>query len=82
MATQAQVRQQAKERVRVVKRSLRVADTRLEVMERRLDKLLDRKTLITVESFDSFLGTMDLFYARVRQFERTVIAVMTVFITE
>lgn len=79
MATQAQVRQQAKERVRVVKRSLRVVDTALEVLERRLNKLLERETLITIESFDSFLKNWDTMVNRIQEFERTLTNVMVIF---
>lgn len=82
MPTQAEVRQLAKRRVRLMRSSLKVVDTRLELMDRRLMKLLDRKTLITVGAFDSFLRQMDGFYARIREFERFVINVMTVFLTE
>lgn len=79
MATQAQVRQQAKERVRVIKRSLRVVDTSLEVLERRLNKLLERETLITIESFDSFLKNWDQMVTKIQDFERTLTNVMVIF---
>ena len=82
MPTQAEVRQQAKRRVRLMRAQLKVVDTRLELMDRRLIKLLDRRTLITVQAFDSFLKMMDGFYARIRMFERFVISVMTTFLTE
>lgn len=79
MATQAQARQRAKERVRQVKRALKKVDTRLEVMERRLDKLLERETLIQIDSFDSFLKNYDTFIGMVKDFERTLTNVMVVF---
>jgi hypothetical protein len=77
--TQGQARQKAKERVRVVRRALRVVDTGLEVMERRLDKLLERKTLITLESFDSLLTNYDGFIGKVQEFEKTLTEVMILF---
>ncbi len=82
MPTQAQQRQVAKTRVRALRASLKIVDTRLEIMERRLDKLLDRKTLITVDSFNSYLENMRAFYAKVRLHELNTLAVMTTFIIE
>lgn len=79
MATQAQARSRAKERVRVVKRGLKKVDTKLETMERRLDKLLERDTLIQIDSFDSFLKNYDDFIKLVQEFERTLTNVMVVF---
>lgn len=77
--TQGQARQKAKERVRVVKRSLKAVDTNLEVMERRLDKLLERKTLITLESFDSLLTNYDSFIDKIHDYEKTLTEVMILF---
>lgn len=79
MATQAQARQRAKERVRQVKRALKQVDTRLEVLERRQDKLLERKQLITIEAWDSYLDNWDKMVEALREYERTLIAVMIVF---
>lgn len=79
MSTQAQVRQTAKERVRTLKRSLKRVDTKLEILERRLDKLLERQTLITTESFDSFLKNYDGFVNEVGQFEVTLTEVLILF---
>lgn len=79
MATQAAVRTKAKEKVRVIRRSLRKVDTSLEIMERRLDKLLERETLIQIQSFDSFLKQFDQFITLIRDFERTLINVMIIF---
>ena len=79
MATQAQARSRAKERVRQVKRSLKKVDTRLEIMERRLDKLLERDTLIQIDSFDSFLKNFDVFIDLIKDLERTLTNVMVVF---
>ena len=79
MATQAQVRSRAKERVRVVKRGLKKVDTRLEIMERRLDKLLERDTLIQIESFDSFLKNFDEFIKLIQELERMITNVMVIF---
>lgn len=79
MATQAQVRSKAKERVRVVKRSLKKVDTSLEILERRLDKLLERDTLIQMESFDSFLKNYDSMVKNIQALEVTLTNVMVVF---
>lgn len=80
MPTQAQARTAAKSRVRQIKRTLRTVDTKLEVMERRLNKLLERETLIQAKSFDSFLKELSQFFERVRDLERTIQLVMTIFL--
>lgn len=77
--TQGEARQKAKERVRTVKRSLKAVDTQLEVMERRLNKLLDRKSLITIESFDSLLQNYDTFVGKLHDYEKTLTEVMILF---
>lgn len=79
MATQAQVRQRAKERVRDLRRGLKPVDTTLEKMDRRLNKLLERETLIQIESFDSLLTDFDSFVKNIQEFERLITNVMIVF---
>lgn len=79
MPTQAQVRTKAKERVRIVKRALRRVDTDLEVLERRLNKLLERDRLITIEGFDTFLQNYDKMVVEIRRFETTLLNVMIIF---
>jgi len=80
--TQAQQRQIAKHRVRVMRGALKVVDTRTELLDRRLTKLLDRQTLITIDSFDSWLKHYDGFYTRIRILEQTIIHAMTTFLVE
>lgn len=82
MPSQAQQRQIAKQRVRVMRSSLKQVDTRLELLDRRLIKLLDRETLITLDSFNSWLKNYDGFYVRVRLLEGTIIHAMTTFLAE
>lgn len=82
MATQAQARQAAKARVRNIKRALRKVDTKLEVMERRLDKLLERERLIQTQGFNSFLEETRDFYELIRSFEATMVATMTIFMID
>lgn len=79
MATQAVQRQQRKEKVRVVKRMLRKVDTQLEVMERRLDKMLEVEREVSFQSFESFLQNWDNLVVRIQNFERTLTAVMVIF---
>lgn len=78
--TQAQERQQAKARVRVLKRALKKCDTSLEVLERRLDRLLERERLITIEAFDSYLDNYAAFLENIRENERKMVAVMALFL--
>lgn len=79
MPTQAVQRARRKEKVRVVKRALRKVDTRLEVMERRLDKILKVEREVSIDSFDSFLKNWDVFVTQVQEFERTLTNVMIIF---
>lgn len=82
MPTQAQQRQIAKHRVRVMRGALKVVDTRIELLDRRLIKLLDRQTLITVDSFNTWLKNYDGFYVRIRILEQTIVHAMTTFLAE
>lgn len=82
MATQAEVRQQAKARVRKIRAMMKAVDTRHELLDRRLLKLLDRKTLITIDSFDSWLRNYDGYYARIKQLEQHIVAAMTTFLVD
>lgn len=82
MPTQAQQRQIAKHRVRVMRGALKVVDTRIELLDRRLIKLLDRQTLITVDSFNTWLKNYDGFYIRIRILEQTIMHAMTTFLVE
>ena len=79
MPTQAEQRTRAKERVRKVKRALRVVDTDLAVLERRLDKLLERDRLITIGAFDSFLQNWDKMVKDIQAYEATLTNVMVIF---
>lgn len=76
--TEAQVRNRAKERVRQVKRALHDADTSLEVLERRLDKMLERKTLIQTNTFETYMKNHDVFIGKIQEYTRTLIDVLTI----
>ncbi len=82
MATQAEVRQAAKQRVRRIRAQMKLVDTRHELLDRRLMKLLDRKTLITIDAFDSWLRDYDGYYVRIRMLEGYIIAAMTAFLVD
>ena len=45
-------------------------------------KLLDRKMLITIDSFDSWLRNYDQYYMRIKSLEGTIIAAMTTFLVD
>ncbi len=79
MPTPGERRQAAKERVRKLKRGLRKVDTKLEVMERRLDKILERDTLVQLPTFDSWLTNWDNFIEEIREMERLITNVMIIF---
>lgn len=79
MPTPGEARQAAKERVRKLKRALRKVDTKLEIMERRLDKILERQTLIQINTFDTWLENWDKFIAEIKDMERTITNVMIIF---
>ncbi len=82
MATQAEIRQTAKTRVRRLRAAMKRVDTQHELLDRRLMKLLDRKMLITLDSFNSFLQNYDVYYMRIKALEGTIIAAMTVFLVD
>ena len=79
MPTPGQARQSAKERVRKLKRALRKVYTKLEVMERRLDKILERDSLVQLPTFDSWLNNWDGFIDEVKAMERVITKVMIIF---
>jgi hypothetical protein len=79
MPTPGQARQSAKERVRKLKRALRKVDTKLEIMERRLDKILERDSLVQLPTFDSWLNNWDQFILEVKEMERVIVNVMIIF---
>lgn len=62
--------------------ALKVVDTRIELLDRRLMKLLERQTLITVDSFNTWLKNYDGFYTRIRILEQTIMHAMTTFLVE
>ena len=65
-----------------MRRSLKQVDTRLELLDRRLLKLLERDTLITLDSFDSWLKNYDGFYVKIRALELTIVNAMTTFLVD
>jgi len=79
--TEAAIRNRAKERVRQVKRALHDADTALEICERRLDKMLSRKTLIQVGTFDSYLKHHDAMIKKLQDYTRVLIDILTILST-
>lgn len=62
--------------------AVKLVDTRVEILERRLDKLLERKTLITVDSFDSYLKHLSGLFIRIQMLEKTTMHAMTTFLIE
>ena len=79
--TEAQIRNRAKERVRQVKRGLHDVDTALEVLERRLDKMLERKTLIQVPTFEKYLVKHDDLIDKVQRYTKLLSDVLIIFST-
>jgi hypothetical protein len=65
--------------VRKLKRALRKVDTKLEIMERRLDKILERDSLVQRPTFDSWLNNWDQFIVEVKEMERVITNVMIIF---
>lgn len=79
--TEASIRNRAKERVRQVKRALHDVDTKLEICERRLDKMLERKTLIQVPTFESYLKNHDTFIGEVEAYTKKLAEVLIILST-
>ena len=75
MATFAEVQRKRKEALREVRRRQRATDSSIERMERRIFRLLDRKTLLNVndaiELYDKYYKE---FISNVRLLERGLIA--------
>jgi len=79
--SEAQIRNRAKERVRQVKRALHKADTSLEITERRLDRMLERKTLIQVGTFASYMVNHDRMIKDIEDYTRKLIDVLVILST-
>jgi len=80
MATYAQIARQRRDAVRDVRRLQRELDTRVERMERRLFRLMDRKTMIDLEDA---VELVDKYWAPIEQAmrdcERQLNAFLTIF---
>ncbi len=59
---------------------MKAVDTQLEVLERRLDRLLERERLITIEAFDSYLANYQRFINLINANERIMTGVMALFL--
>lgn len=82
MATQAEIRQQRKNRVRRLRASLRKLDTQHEVLERRLDKMLTVEREISFKSFNSFIENKREYDRRLRNFELMMAAIIGLFLVD
>lgn len=77
MATQAEERRKRKAGLRQVRRTQRTFDTAIEKLERRIFRLLDRKTLITIESASDLTDLYEDVLRAQRQFEADLAAFLT-----
>lgn len=65
MATQGERRKQAIQAVRALRRHYRAADTAGELVERELDRLVKRKTLVQPESLQKTGNNIDAYVMKV-----------------
>lgn len=82
MPTQAEIRVQRKTRVRRLRASLRKLDTQHEVLERRLDRMLEVEREVSFKSFDSFIKNKRVYDRRLRDFELVMAAIIGLFLVD
>lgn len=70
--TSAELQGQRKKALREVRRRQRAADTAVEKLERRIFRLLDRKTLISSESMETLIPLWNEFIKNVRDLEHGI----------
>lgn len=68
----AQVRNARTQALRAVRRSQRKLDTRVEVMERRLDRAIENKERVTFVALDSIISDFAAFVTIVRELESQI----------
>lgn len=68
----AQVRNARTQALRAVRRSQRKLDTRIEVMERRLDRAIENKERVTFVVLDSIIEDYSMFVKIVREIESQI----------
>jgi len=81
MATQGQRRAEAKALIRRMRQAYRATDTAGEAVERELDRILKRKTLIQAEQLGTLIAKTDEFYRRIKVY-LDVLELLTVFIRD
>lgn len=79
MATVAQLQSERKNALREVRRRERTADSQIERLEREIFRLLDRKTLLTVENAISLTDKYRTFVALVTDLEKSIVDFVEVF---
>lgn len=72
MPTVAQIQKERKDLIREIRRRERETDTTLEQLERRLLRLIDRKTLITAAEMRGLMGYYSRFFAKVQAMEKAI----------
>lgn len=78
MATQGERRRQAIAAVRQLRRAYRTADSAGEKLERELDRLIKRKTLISPDSLDTANDLMNGYAAAVQNTVNVMVGVFTI----
>lgn len=73
----AQRRNAVNRGLRQVRKAYRQADSQGEILERELDRLIDRKTIVSPESFQSMLRQYEGYSRAVRAMESTIQAAYT-----
>lgn len=77
--TDTQVRNARSQALRAIRRSQRKLDTRIEVMERRLDRAIENKERVTFVVLDSIIGDYGQFVKIVREVEAQIIDATIIF---
>lgn len=76
----AGVRNSREQALRAVRRSQRTLDSKIEVMERRLDRSIENKTRINIQTAASTLGDFKDSWTLMRELEQKMADMLNVFI--
>ena len=72
MPTPNEVKRDRLNALRMVRKAERAVDTKLEVLERRIYRLLDRKTVIQYDSANAIVPLYEDFVAQIRNLEQAI----------
>lgn len=81
MATEAQIKRERKDGLRALRRLQREADTSIERLERRIFRLLDRKTPLNLESAETLVPLYNDFVKKAVAMENGLTDLLTLIVS-